>query len=74
MNDDLKKQHKENAEKIKKLSDAILLWMQTPLSAESQTQLVNMQDFVAHRMLELEVQGQKEKIEAMEDVLNMLKK
>lgn len=71
---DLVKEKKENATKITELAEAITLWMQTQPPRSVQQEINNIQEYVAYRMLELEVQGQKEKIEHMEKVLDLLKK
>ena len=69
----LAEQKKDNDARIAELSQAISFWLQVKPNETIKQQLDDITAFVSHRMQELEVQGQNEKIEQMEVVLNLLK-
>ena len=67
-------QKQQNEQRIAELSQSISLWLETQPTKEVQQKIEDLTDYVAHRMIELELQGQREKIEQMEKVLELLKK
>jgi flagellin-specific chaperone FliS len=69
----LAEQKKDNDARIAELAQSISFWLQVEPNAKIKQQLDDITAFVSHRMQELEVQGQNEKIEQMEVVLNLLK-
>lgn len=65
---------KKNSEKIEELSTTINVWMSTPKSPQITQQISDIREYVVHRMLQYEIEGQKEKIKHMNEVISLLKK
>ena len=70
---ELLEEKKKNKDTIQELAASISVWMQTNPDNTKAQRIADLHDFVAYRMLELEVQGQREKIEQMNEVLKLLK-
>jgi hypothetical protein len=70
--EELREQKKANADKILELSASIGVWLNTA-EPEIREWVNNVGEYVEYRMVELEVQGQEEKIKQMRDVLKKLK-
>lgn len=70
--EELREQKKVNADKMLELSASIGVWINTA-DPEIREWVNNVGEYVEYRMVELEVQGQKEKIEHMREVLKKIK-
>lgn len=70
--EELREKKKANADKILELSVSIGVWLNTA-EPEIREWVNNVGEYVEYRMVELEVQGQEEKIRYMRDVLKKLK-
>lgn len=66
---------KENQKVIRQLTTSIGLWLNTPHAQkqEIKAQVLNLQDRTMFALEELELQGQRIKIENMEKVISLLK-
>lgn len=70
--DELREKKKANADKILELSASIGVWMNAA-TPEVRERVNDVRDYVEYRMVELELQGQEEKIKHMREVLQLLK-
>ncbi|MDA3815254.1 MAG: hypothetical protein PF549_02715 [Patescibacteria group bacterium] len=64
---------KEKQKKIKELSDSIEIYLCTDLSSKQISKATDLRNRLEFRLKELERQGMDEKIEIMEELLNVLK-
>ncbi len=71
--EDLRKQKAKNKDTIEELAVSIGVWMSAEQTDAVRQQIADIQEYVAYRMLELEVQGQNEKIKHMRDVLKLIR-
>ncbi len=71
--EELRKQKQKNKDTIEELAVSIGVWMGTAQPKDVLERVENTREYVAYRMLELEVQGQKEKIEHMRDILKLVR-